>query len=141
MFIAYVNAGDCNGCQQCLDRCQFDAIEMERPEGSKKYKAVVDADKCFGCGVCVITCKPEALKMRLARQPVLTQNYTDYQQGTIKLLLLLMPCVMAMTTLLIYQLFYLFINYRKIFFLTFGTHTVGELSLRVFTNILFYCSV
>ncbi len=68
-YEAYVNLDDCSGCQVCVDRCLFDAIEMERPEGSKKYKAVVDPDKCFGCGVCVVGCEPGALKMKVVRPP------------------------------------------------------------------------
>ena len=68
-YEAYVIPDDCDGCQVCVDRCLFDAIEMERAEGSKKYKAVVDAEKCFGCGVCVIGCEPDALKMKLVRPP------------------------------------------------------------------------
>ena len=57
-YLAYVNPDDCDGCQVCVDRCLFDAIEMERPEGSKKYKAVIDPEKCFGCGVWVVGCNP-----------------------------------------------------------------------------------
>jgi len=68
-FEAYVNLDDCNGCQVCVDRCPFDAIEMQRPEGSKKFKAVVDPEKCYGCGVCVVGCEPEALKMKIVRPP------------------------------------------------------------------------
>lgn len=68
-YQAFVNVDDCNGCQDCVDRCQFNAIEMERPEGSKKYKAVIDPEKCFGCGACVVTCASEALKMKAVRTP------------------------------------------------------------------------
>ena len=68
-YVAYVNVDECDGCQVCVDRCQFDAIDMQRPEGSKKYKAVIDADKCFGCGLCVITCEPKALKLKAVRPP------------------------------------------------------------------------
>ncbi|MBI2829619.1 MAG: 4Fe-4S dicluster domain-containing protein, partial [Chloroflexi bacterium] len=68
-YQAYTNTEDCNGCQVCIDRCHFDAIEMQRVEGSKKLKAVVDAEKCFGCGVCVVGCEPEALKMKVVRPP------------------------------------------------------------------------
>ena len=68
-YQAYVNLDDCDGCQACVDRCLFDAIEMERPEGSKKYKAVIDPEKCFGCGVCVVRCEPGALKMKAVRPP------------------------------------------------------------------------
>lgn len=68
-YQAYINEEDCTGCQICIDRCQFDAIEMEKPEGSKKYKAVINTDNCIGCGLCVIKCEPEALKMKVVRPP------------------------------------------------------------------------
>ncbi len=68
-YEAYVNLDDCTGCQTCVDRCLFDAIEMERPEGSKKYKPVINPEKCFGCGVCVVGCEPGALKMKTVRSP------------------------------------------------------------------------
>ena len=68
-YQTYVNTEDCNGCQTCIDRCQFDAIDMVRPEGSKKFKAVVDPEKCYGCGVCAVTCEPSAMKMMVARPP------------------------------------------------------------------------
>ena len=47
--------------------CLFDAIEMVKPEGSKKFKAVVDAEQCWGCGVCVLGCDQAALKMKTVR--------------------------------------------------------------------------
>lgn len=68
-YQAYVNLDDCTGCQDCVERCQFDAIEMERAEDSKRLKAVIDAEKCFGCGVCVIGCEPGAIKMKAVRPP------------------------------------------------------------------------
>lgn len=66
-FEAAVDQELCNGCQLCVDRCQFDAIDMVKPAGSKKYKAVVDSEKCWGCGVCVIKCQPGALSLKLVR--------------------------------------------------------------------------
>ena len=68
-YEAFVNPDDCDGCQDCVDRCLFDAIEMVRPEGSKKFKAVVNPEKCWGCGVCVLGCEPAALKMKTVRPP------------------------------------------------------------------------
>ena len=68
-FEARVDIDSCNGCQDCVERCQFDAIEMVKPEGSKKLKAAIDPEKCFGCGVCVLACEPQALTMALVRPP------------------------------------------------------------------------
>jgi Pyruvate/2-oxoacid:ferredoxin oxidoreductase delta subunit len=66
-YQAVVNLDPCTGCQDCVERCQFDAIDMVKPEGSKKYKAVIDPEKCWGCGVCVVACEPEALTLTLVR--------------------------------------------------------------------------
>jgi len=68
-YEARVDTELCDGCQDCVDRCQFDAIEMQKVEGSKRLKAVVDPGKCYGCGVCTLTCEPGALKMHLVRPP------------------------------------------------------------------------
>ncbi len=70
-YVAYAVQEDCNGCQTCVERCPFDAIEMARPEGSKskKLKATLDPEKCFGCGVCVVGCEADALKMKAVRPP------------------------------------------------------------------------
>lgn len=58
----------CDGCQTCVERCIFGAIEMVRVPGSKKLKAYVDPDKCYGCGGCVIKCPVEgALTLKLVR--------------------------------------------------------------------------
>jgi NAD-dependent dihydropyrimidine dehydrogenase PreA subunit len=74
-FEATVDQDKCIGCQDCVDRCMFDAIEMIRPASgtgkkSKKMKAVVDPEKCWGCGVCVVGCdKVNALAMKVVRPP------------------------------------------------------------------------
>ena len=71
-FVAVVDQDACIGCQTCVDRCMFDAIEMVKPEGSKskKLKAAVDPEACYGCGVCVLGCdKVNALSMKLVRPP------------------------------------------------------------------------
>jgi len=72
-FIALVDQEACIGCQTCVDRCQFDAIEMVKPEvggKSKKLKAKIDPEACYGCGVCVLGCdQVQALSMKLVRPP------------------------------------------------------------------------
>jgi len=59
----------CSGCQTCVDRCMFDAIEMRRVPGSKKLKSAIISENCMGCGVCVVTCPKGALTMELVRPP------------------------------------------------------------------------
>ncbi len=66
-YVARVDQDLCSGCQTCIDRCQFDAIEMQKPPGSKKYKAIIDPEKCWGCGVCFIKCDPRATTLELVR--------------------------------------------------------------------------
>ena len=68
-FRAVVESDKCTGCQTCVERCRFDAIEMVKVPGSKKMKAVINNEKCVGCGLCVITCKPNAMTLEIARPP------------------------------------------------------------------------
>lgn len=53
----------CVGCEVCLGRCNYAAIEMA--DGSVK----IDASKCKGCGNCVVTCPTKALKMKVVHSP------------------------------------------------------------------------
>jgi Pyruvate/2-oxoacid:ferredoxin oxidoreductase delta subunit len=68
-YEARVDSDICDGCQNCMDWCRFDAIDMVQPDGSKKYKASVDPEVCMGCGICVLKCEPEALSLHLVRPP------------------------------------------------------------------------
>ena len=68
-FMAQVDQDLCIGCQTCVERCMFDAIEMVKVPGSKKLKASINPEKCFGCGMCVLKCEPLALSMKTVRPP------------------------------------------------------------------------
>jgi len=68
-FRARVDEAGCAGCQECVDRCFFEAIEMKKVPGSKKLKAFVNTEKCMGCGLCVINCKQKALIFDLVKPP------------------------------------------------------------------------
>ena len=72
---AFVNQVDdllCNGCETCLDYCQFEALSM-----SDESIVQVNDIRCVGCGVCVPKCPNDALGMQLrppeqVKQPPVT---------------------------------------------------------------------
>jgi len=64
-----VDLDACDGCQDCVERCQFDAVTMAKVEGSRKLKASIIEDNCFGCGSCVVGCEPGVLKMKVVQPP------------------------------------------------------------------------
>jgi formate hydrogenlyase subunit 6/NADH:ubiquinone oxidoreductase subunit I len=68
-YRARVDSDSCIGCQKCIERCFFDAIEMTKVPGSKKLKASVNEEKCMGCGLCVIGCEQMALIFDLVKPP------------------------------------------------------------------------
>jgi Na+-translocating ferredoxin:NAD+ oxidoreductase subunit B len=76
-YEAYVeDLESCSGCQDCLERCQFDAISMYR-DASNDLKAAIEADKCFGCGACVVGCPYGSLKLRVVRPPEFIPGAVD----------------------------------------------------------------
>lgn len=56
-FYAKVDEDLCNGCEVCIDRCQFNALSME-DDVSK-----IDTTYCYGCGLCVTTCSSKAIHL------------------------------------------------------------------------------
>jgi len=68
-FLAKVDQGTCNGCQECVERCYFSAIDMEKLSAFKRLKAAIDPTKCMGCGLCAIKCKVGAIAMEVVRPP------------------------------------------------------------------------
>jgi ferredoxin len=74
-FVNTVDEAICNGCEDCIETCQFDALSMDG------LLAKVDAVRCTGCGVCVIHCSTGALG--LVRRPAeevkpVPQTYADW---------------------------------------------------------------
>jgi Pyruvate/2-oxoacid:ferredoxin oxidoreductase delta subunit len=68
-FQAEVDRATCDGCQTCVERCPFEAVDMVKIPGEKKLKAQISSQKCFGCGVCVVGCESEAIKLVEVRPP------------------------------------------------------------------------
>jgi Pyruvate/2-oxoacid:ferredoxin oxidoreductase delta subunit len=68
-FVATVNEDLCMGCQDCVEKCSFNAIEMHKTAGSKKLKAHIIDENCKGCGVCIVGCKQKAMRYELVRPP------------------------------------------------------------------------
>jgi ferredoxin len=54
-FRTIVDSQVCNGCEECVSRCQFGALSV--PEGV----CVVNEARCLGCGICSSACSPGAL--------------------------------------------------------------------------------
>ena len=68
-FLAVADDDKCKGCQDCVERCPFEAVEMRKSGNSKKLKAYVDPEKCKGCGLCIVGCKQNAITYRIVRPP------------------------------------------------------------------------
>lgn len=56
-YFAEIDGAKCIGCEECLERCQMEAIHIE------DQTAVVLRDRCIGCGLCVPTCPEEAIRL------------------------------------------------------------------------------
>lgn len=56
-FYALVDEDLCTGCEACIERCHFNAMDME--DGV----CTVDTSLCYGCGLCISACDTEALSL------------------------------------------------------------------------------
>jgi NAD-dependent dihydropyrimidine dehydrogenase PreA subunit len=68
-YLAVIDLEKCSGCQTCVERCHFHAIEMRKSPNSKKLKAFVINDECMGCGLCIFKCPNQAMTLELVRPP------------------------------------------------------------------------
>ena len=56
-YYALMNGETCTSCGICLDRCQVNAIQIE------KHLTFINTDRCIGCGLCASTCPAGAISM------------------------------------------------------------------------------
>lgn len=77
-FRAVIDEEKCQGCQTCVERCHFDAVEMRKVPGSRKMKAFIINEHCMGCGLCIFKCSNQAMHLELVRPedhiPVVPMN-------------------------------------------------------------------
>jgi len=58
-YQAFADTDNCTGCGICLDRCQMDAVTINKDD-----VAVINLDRCIGCGLCITTCPADAIVLR-----------------------------------------------------------------------------
>ncbi len=58
-FYAEPDAGRCEGCETCLERCPMDAITL-----GPEHTAKIHMERCIGCGLCVSICPNGAIQLR-----------------------------------------------------------------------------
>ena len=54
-FVASVDQESCTGCEECIDYCQAEALQLSGDTVN------VNEEYCLGCGVCVSNCPTESL--------------------------------------------------------------------------------
>lgn len=65
---AYVDSSLCDGCQDCLECCVYDAVTLVRIPPAKRLKAVVDLERCCGCLLCgPPLCPQDGIELRALR--------------------------------------------------------------------------
>ena len=63
-YICELDYEKCNGCGECLGRCQFNALKYE----STIDKPNIDPMVCFGCGLCMTACNRGAIRLVSRRE-------------------------------------------------------------------------
>jgi len=58
-YVAKVDYERCNGCGNCVGRCQFGALKFEVAID----KPNIDPFQCFGCGLCATQCPRDAIQL------------------------------------------------------------------------------
>ncbi|MHC4745065.1 MAG: 4Fe-4S dicluster-binding protein [Planctomycetota bacterium] len=65
-FKAEIDKEACVGCEECLERCYFNALSINEDD---EPKAQVAEENCVGCGLCAYVCPSEAIHFNEAHTP------------------------------------------------------------------------
>jgi Na+-translocating ferredoxin:NAD+ oxidoreductase subunit B len=57
-FQIVVEGNECNGCEACVGRCQFEAMTVSDGLATANHL------RCVGCGLCVLVCPTDALHLK-----------------------------------------------------------------------------
>ena len=84
-FYAVVNKDLCTACEDCIDRCHFNALKMVDDT------CTVNTSFCYGCGLCVTTCPSGALSLEqkstdeLIPPPLSEQEWREKREKAMKI--------------------------------------------------------
>ncbi|NHJ41341.1 MAG: 4Fe-4S dicluster domain-containing protein [Asgard group archaeon] len=56
-YLAVIDEDLCTGCENCIDRCQMNAITLENEI------SVINQVRCIGCGNCILDCPSDAISL------------------------------------------------------------------------------
>ena len=76
---AYIRCDKCIGCDQCIEKCRFGAIEYPPSENGQSVDIpYINSIFCEGCGLCVRVCPVEAIDFDDAINGMWYRSVTDY---------------------------------------------------------------
>jgi len=58
-YLTIIDENACTGCQKCLSKCQFKALQYNQ----SLKRMTVDLDACYGCGLCRHNCSFKAISL------------------------------------------------------------------------------
>ena len=74
-YVARVDSDECTACEECLDRCQMDAITINNDDSAE-----IDKERCIGCGLCVTRCATEAINLQPKPEGYRTPPASTFEQ-------------------------------------------------------------
>ncbi|MBT4166221.1 DUF362 domain-containing protein [archaeon] len=78
--ILTVNPEQCTGCENCLNKCNFNAITM------KNNKAEINTKTCIGCAACTAVCPTSAIRWQGSSSEELQKKIVQYAQAAKKII-------------------------------------------------------